>query len=305
MARNVTEQELDALLARTSGPRPAVETRDFQEPRWLSPEDLEALHWPARTAGSAIAESIRSAVPLEVELETVEVSEGSLDSATRNPRPASVVLVLDGPAGPSLATIDLANGLWLAELTLGATDAGPGAGRELSPLEAQIVERLLARAFACVAKAFGMPAKEPRLVTHDAELLRALGTESERRRVAVCFAIRLGANKFVLHTHLAGVTPPPRKSSTNAPPKQMIKAALPTEIASTSVELTAILEETEIMLTDLLALEAGDLISLNLAPGEPIVLRIEGEPCGRARFGERDGRMAVRVTEILRPASIR
>ena len=55
----------------------------------------------------------------------------------------------------------------------------------------------------------------------------------------------------------------------------------------------------------LLALEAGDLIPLTVAPGDPIVLRIEGEPCGRARFGERDGRLAVRLTEILRPASNR
>ena len=305
MARNVTEQELDALLARPDAPRPAVESRDFQEPRWLSPEDLEALQRAGRAAGRTVVEALNSALPLQVDLEGVEVSEDSLDSGLRDPRPQMVALVSDAPVGPSLVTIDLGGALLLSELALGIGDASPIALRELSPLEAQIVERLLAQAFARVTQAFGLTAKEPRFVSDRTELARVLASEGDRRRVAMRVVIGLGAHTFVLHFLLAGVTPPPRKSNSNAPQKQATKAALPAEIASMQVEVSAILDQFEIMLTDLLALEAGDLIPLTVAPGESIVLRIEGEACGRGRFGERDGRMAVRLTEILRPSSTR
>jgi flagellar motor switch protein FliM len=319
MARNVTEQELDALLARPAGnqpgvdaaqpdvdaARPAVETRDFHEPRWLAPEDLEAFQRPARGAGASVVEGLRAALPREVEFDGVEVAEDSLDSGLRDPLPESVAIVSDGPVGPSLAILEVRGALSLAELALGAGDASAITAHALSPLESEIVERLLAQAFACVAQAFNVPAKDPRFVSDPAELARVLGSEGDKRRVAVRVAIALGENKFVLHFLLAGVPPPPRKSSANARDKQAGKGALPAEIGSTRVEVSAILAELEIMLTDLLALEAGDMIPLTVAPGEPILLRIEGEPCGRARFGERDGRMAIRLTEILRPSPTR
>lgn len=317
MARNVTEQELDALLSRPEvdsarpaigAAAPAVATRDFHEPRWLAPEDIEALEGRARVAALAVVESLRAALPLEVDLETVEVREDSLDAGLRDPRPASVALVSDGPGGISLASVDRDGALRLSELALGIADASPSAARALSPLESEIVERLLAQAFACLAQAFGVTVKDPRFVSDPAELDRLLGAggndRGDRRRVGVHLAMALGVHKTVLHFLLAAVTPPPRKSTAQvAREKPAHKAALPTGIASTRVEVSAILAELEIMLTDLLALEVGDLIPLSIAPGDPVLLRIGGEPCGRARFGERDGRLAVRLTEILRPSS--
>jgi flagellar motor switch protein FliM len=308
MARNVTEQELDLLLARPDAARQEVAARDFHEPRWLSPEDIDALERSARKAAASVLEGLGSALPSEIELEGVEVAEDSLDAGLRAAHPESVALVCEGaagPVGPSLATLELSAALWLSELALGAGDPSPIAARELSPLEAAIVERLLAQAFTCVAQAFGVNAKDAHLVSDKAEIARVLGTDCDRRRVAVRIAIASGENKLVIHILLGGVTPPPRKPGSGAREKQAAKAALPAQIASTRVEISAVLAELDIMLSDLLALEAGDLIPLSVAPGEPITLRIEGEPCGRARFGERDGHMAVRLTEILQPASTR
>jgi flagellar motor switch protein FliM len=301
MARNVTEQELDALLARSDAPRPEVQSRDFDEPRWLSADDLDQLQRMARTGAAAALDAIRSALPLDLELGAVEVSESSLDAHRRDARAESTSLVCESPAGPSLATIDRASLLSLADAALGAGDASSIAARELSPLEASIAERLLTQAFARMAQAFGLSAKESRLVSDAADLSRALRADGDRRRVAVLVEITRGDDKLVLHFLLAGVTPAPRKPAPSTREKIAPRPSLPLDIASTRVEIAAVLGELEIMLTDLLALEAGDLIPLALAPGDAITLRIEGEACGRARFGERDGRMAVRLTEILRP----
>jgi flagellar motor switch protein FliM len=305
MARNVTEQELDALLARPEAPRAEIASRDFNAPRWLSPEDLEALQRPGRAAGASLVEVLRAALPQELALEAVEVAEASLDSALGGAGRERVALVADAATVASFVTIDRAVAVQLAELALGAAAASPTGARELSQLESGIVERLLTQALARVAQALGVTTKEPRFVSDGAELARVVGSDGDRRRVAVRAVIALGEEKLVFHFLLAGVTPPQKKPIAPAREKQPSKTALPAEIASTRVEVSAVLAQLEIMLTDLLALEEGDLIPLSVVPGEPIVLRVEGEPCGRARFGERDGRMAVRLTEILRPASTR
>jgi flagellar motor switch protein FliM len=323
MARNVTEEELDALLAEPAPPArsragmpPAdgsgasavsadvsVESRDFREPRWLSPDDLDAFRTRAKSAALALVDALRASLPRAIELAHVEVNEDSAESCLRT-EPPCCVLASESGAGLSLARIDRSSALYLAELALGTAVAAPSeaiadANRALTPLESEIVERLLSRALSTVASALGVATKEPRLFAEARDLERALANESDRRRLAVRVAITAGESELVLHCLLANAVAP-KKLAVSAPQRPTPKAALPSDVASTRVEVSAVLGETEIMLTDLLALEAGDLIPLSLAPGDPIVVRIEGEPCGRARFGERDGRMAVRLTEILR-----
>jgi len=308
MTRNVSEQELDALLTREETPQSQIEARDFREPRWLPPEDLGGLRIRGRTAGTAAVDALRAALPGEIELEHVEVTEGSLESA-RRPQDERVVLACDGSAGPSVAMMDRSAALQLVELALGGgidpAQASRTQARPLSPFEAEIVERLLGSAFARVSQAFGSAVKSPRLVTDPVELGRLLPSDGDQRRLAVRAAIAAGSHKLVFHFLLAGIAPEPRKSASSSPPKRPPQGALPAELASTHVEVSAVLGELEIMLTDLLALETGDLIPLSVAPGEPIDVRIEGEPCGRARFGERAGHLAVRMIEVFRPPPIR
>jgi flagellar motor switch protein FliM len=313
MARNVTEQELDALLARpparsdgdaSAPPRAEVASRDFSAPRWLSPDDLDALQRPGRAAGAALVDVLRSSLPQDLSLEQVEVAEASLDSVLSDRREI-IAGVADAAGGATLAVVERATAVQLAELALGVADAGPIGARELSRLESQIVERLLAQSLARVAQAMGVSVKDPRIVEGESELARVLGPDGDRRRVAVRAAVAIGASTLVFQFMLSGVTVPQKKPAAQAREKSATKSALPADIASTRVEVSAVLAQLEIMLTELLALEVGDLIPLSVSPGEPILVRVEGEPCGRARFGERDGRKAVRLTEILRPASTR
>jgi flagellar motor switch protein FliM len=309
MTRNVSEQELDALLARPDAPRLEVEARDFREPRWLAPEDLAGFRVRAAAAGTAVAEALRAAMPSEVELEETDAAEDSLASA-RERWDESFVLACEGAAGPSIARMDRHAALQLAEFALGGSgldspDAAGSSARPLTPFESGLVERLLVAAFARVAQAFGSVAKDPRLVSGAAELERMLPRDADPRRVAVRIGIGVGERMLALHFLLAGIAPETRKPAAGAPPRQTAQAAMPSRIASTRVEVSAVLDELEIMLTDLLALEPGDLIPLTVTPGDPIEVRIEGEPCGRARFGVCAERLAIRMTEVQKPPPTR
>lgn len=302
MARNVTEPEIDALLARPEAPRAAVVARDFREPKRLSGDDLEALRRPLEAAANAVLEAVRLVVPLEIALEPIEIGEASLDATLRDEGVDVVGAVCDGAAGPSVAVVDATSSVAIAEVALGADENETPGSRALTPLEKALVDRLMTRALERAAQSLQVAVKDVRAFASRSALAREIGSDGDRRRVALHVPIVIGPTRVVVHLMLAGVKVPAPKAATPAPKdaKDARKANLPSEIAPTAVDVCAVLARTDILLTELLALEPGDVVTLDAVPGQTIALEIEGQTRARARFGARDGRMAVRVQEILR-----
>jgi len=83
------------------------------------------------------------------------------------------------------------------------------------------------------------------------------------------------------------------------------RSTLLNELAPTRIELSAVLAEAEILLSELLALEVGDVIPLKISPGDPVELRIEGQTRALARFGEHRGEVAVQITQVLKATAQR
>jgi flagellar motor switch protein FliM len=302
LARNVTESEIDALLARGSSARVPVVSRDFREPRRFSEAELEALTRPAEQVAIAVVEALRAVILAEIVHGPPEVAETALDSALDPSRGDFVACVAEGPAGASLAIVDAAAAVVLAELALGLDEGEQPPSRALTHLERELVERALSRVLERAAAAFSAPVKEPRLAASRAALLRELAHDTDRRRVAVRVPITIGPLRTVVHVVLSGVKPPaaPRSAAQAAAPKDAKRAGIPAEIQPTKVELCAVLARTDVLLTEILALEPGDVITLDASPGEAIRLEVEGQPRALVRFGAHDGRLAVRVQEILK-----
>jgi flagellar motor switch/type III secretory pathway protein FliN len=154
--------------------------------------------------------------------------------------------------------------------------------------------RVLERA----AQALQVTVKDARALPNRSAWAREIGSDSDRRRVVLRIPLAIGPTRAICHILLAGVKVPAPKNA--APAKDVRKTNLPSEIAPTNVEVCAVLARTDILLTELLALEPGDVITLDARFGQPISLEIEGQPRARARFGTRDGRMAARIQEILK-----
>jgi flagellar motor switch protein FliM len=306
LARNVSEPEIDALLARPEEPRPSVVARDFREPRRLSAADLEALRRPLESASAAVLDAVRLVVPIEIALEPIEIGETSLDAVLRDDGTDVVGAVCEGASGPSIVTLDARSAVAIAEIALGADENESPEARAMTPLEKTLVDRLLVRVLERATQSLQLAAKETRAFASRALLAREVGTDGDRRRVALRIPLTIGPTRAVIHVLLAGVKVPAPKGAPAAPAsKDAKKPALPAEIAPTIVDLCAVLARTDILLTELLALEPGDVITLDAAPGQTIVIEIEGQPRARARFGARDARMAVRIQEILRNPSPR
>jgi flagellar motor switch protein FliM len=307
LARNVTESEIDALLARGDAQRTSVVPRDFREPRRLSESDLEALRKPAEQAAQVVVEALRSAIPSEIVCDSPEVGETTLDLSLDPSRGEVVGCVADGVGGASVVVLDAAAAVAMAELALGSDDAEAPPSRALTTLELDIVERTLTRVLERGAQALSAPVRDAHIAANRAALLRDLRHESDRRRVFVRVPITIGKVSTVLHVLLSGVKPAPgpKSQATTAGAKDAKRSSLPAEVQPTKVELCAVLARTDVLLTEILALEAGDIIALDAVPGEPVRLEVGGQPRALVRFGSHDGRMAVRVHEILKPPTTR
>ena len=301
MARNVSEPEIDALLAREDEPRTPVVVRDFREPKRLSATDLESLQRPLDAAANAVLEAVRLVVPVEIVMEAIETGEASLDSLLREDATDIVGAFCESAAGSSVVALDAQSAVGLAEIALGGDENDAPTARVLTPLERALIDRLVVRLLERATQSLQIPAKETRPFANRTALSREVGSDGDRRRIAVRIPLVIGPTRLVIHLLLAGVKTPAPKNTASAPTvKDARKASIPAEIAPTKVDVCAVLARTDILLTELLALEAGDVITLDCGPGDAIAIEVEGQTRARARFGTRDGRLAVRIQEILR-----
>ena len=80
------------------------------------------------------------------------------------------------------------------------------------------------------------------------------------------------------------------------------EAHLAQQLWETEVELDVVLDEQAMRLSDVMALQVGDRITLGASPGSPVRIRCGGVPMFEARVGRRKGRVAVRIDrECARP----
>ncbi len=67
------------------------------------------------------------------------------------------------------------------------------------------------------------------------------------------------------------------------------------ELWSTDIDLSVVLGEQTMMLSEVMALKPGSRIMLNCAPGAPVQLRCGATPLFEAKVGRRNNRIAVRI----------
>ncbi|HEX8322991.1 MAG TPA: FliM/FliN family flagellar motor C-terminal domain-containing protein, partial [Tepidisphaeraceae bacterium] len=70
-------------------------------------------------------------------------------------------------------------------------------------------------------------------------------------------------------------------------------------VSGAVVELKAILARTHIALSDLMALQPGDIITTERRTHEPVVVQIEGRHKFQASLGQFRGKKALRLLQVL------
>lgn len=297
MATNVSPEELQALVGAAAGKGTDIESRDFRQPRRLSPEQLARLKRTAQRAQQELGRLASASFRVPTAVEISVVSEASLPELVRSLSEPFAALLFDCGGQPCWTLWDTAVAVNAVERLLGATENRNSPARALTTVERALVQGFLHKLTTLVAASFGLETKNPRYLQDFISLYAAQDAQEQGDPQRLCVQVALqgeyGAGTVRVYLHgVRSAEPAP------APAKDKARAALPAHLSDLPVELSAELGSIELPLQQLLALEPGDVIPLDAAVGGTLNLYVEDEACGSARWGERSGRIALRITDF-------
>lgn len=303
MASNLSEEEARALASALSNRGGAsreasVAARQFDQPLRLSAADLAALRDKLRKhlrdAERELAGPLRSIVKLDI----VEVAEVSAATLPASLEPPFAALRFEVDRQPGWLVWDCKSAVDAVEVALGSATPGENKARRFSPVELSTCTRLLSGATQRLATSLGLKAENFSLAQDHEHLgnWRQGGEKAEPQRLAVQVSVSALGAESVWRLLLPGVGPAQRAGARSQPP-----AALPAHLGEVTVELRARLGGARVPLSDLLAIEPGDVIPLDRDVGEALELCVEDQACMRAALGASRGKLAVLIQDVKRP----
>lgn len=303
MDASLSPEERAALQApKALVPPAAVESRDFRTPRRLAPEHCARIKRVAQRAQLELEAHFQGAARGSAKVEIAAVTESSVAEVLHSLADPLAVLIYETGGHTSWCVLDSAFAVAYAERMLGAPDVHPTA-RRLSSVETGLVRSLLTRGAQIVLQALGTEPKNPRYV-QDLEALhlaQELPAKADPQRLCVHVTVDTSFGTSTVRMYTA-VTPAVVEQNTPAPTPTKAKPTLPPALVGVEVELHAELGAVELPLDQVLNIETGDVIPLDIAIGAPVQILIEDEVCGQARWGERNGKSALRITDVKRRA---
>jgi flagellar motor switch protein FliM len=304
MASNVSPEEVHALVGDPAAePAAGVEPRDFRQPRRLSPEQLVRHKRTAQRAQQELGRLANATFRAPTTTEIVGVSEASMPAIVRSLAEPFAALLFECGGQPCWTMWDISVALSAVERMLGATEARPSTSRPLSAVERALVQTLLLKVTSLVAATYGLEPKNPRYLQDFVSLYATPDGQGEGDPQRLCVQVGMqgpfGAGTIRIYLGGAKLLEPAGPAGA----KDKLRPTLPAHISDLEVQLTAELASVELPLKDVLAIEPGDVIPLDVDVDSPLALYVEDEACGSARWGERSGRIALRITEFRKRGS--
>ena len=296
MTNNVEPEEAEALreLSETeerTGAPASVEQRDFRRPRRFSGSALDGFRHRLTNSLPELDQALRSLfkVPLRTEVEDLtEVSAEGLFDDLEDP---FALAGFNVGGQPAWIRWDVRAAVKHIESLLGSD--GEPEPRKLSSIENGLLTQVFAAVIDIVARSLDVEASDLGVVTvsEDIASWRDSGESAEPHRLCVAIRFEGPGDPSTFHLYLPGFEEARATLGEAA-------AELGAHIHRVNVEIGAYLGTSDVALASLLALEIGDVIPLGTTLSDPLVLKVEGETCGTAEMGTRNGNRAVRILEV-------
>lgn len=308
---NVSDEEAQALadeLGPTHGgaAESVVTLRDFSAPQRLGADRQSTLRKTLRKTLTGLNRILSGWLRESIEVELSEIGEVDATTIFRSETAPFCVLSFasDLPHPASAPNVTAPAG-WLvwessaamkaAELALSGTLPEELRDEPLSDVERSIVGQILNDVAVPLAQSLEITARDARLLQDEDEmpLLTEEAEAGDTRRISVHFSVRgLGEGESTLRLYL------PDPAAEDDGSLAAAGAALPQHLDPVPIELSAELGQLDVELSDLLALEVGDVLALGVPAGSPVAVRVEDKPCGTARLGKRSGNLVLRIEDF-------
>jgi flagellar motor switch protein FliM len=303
MPSNVSPEEVHALVGESAEAETAgIEPRDFRQPRRLSPEQLVRHKRTAQRAQQELGRLANATFRAPTTTEIVGVSEASMPAIVRSLSEPFAALLFECGGQPCWTMWDISVALSAVERMLGSTESRPSNSRALSAVERALVQSLLVKVTSLVAATYGLELKNPRYLQDFVSLYATQDGHDHGDPQRLCVQVgmqgQFGSGTIRIYLGGAKLLEPAGPGA-----KDKLRSTLPAHISDLEVQLTAELASVELPLQDVLAIEPGDVIPLDVDVDSPLALYVEDEACGSARWGERSGRIALRITEFRKRGS--
>ena len=300
MTSNVEPEEAQAILdlmadgARSGAANPIVEPRDFLRPRRLGRAQLDGVTRRLSGAFKDVERALMRRLRGKGSLELVEVSEVGSDVALGElAAPFCVLRFLVG-AEPGWALWQCAGAVGAVEVALGAGGPAEPVARALTPIEKSIFEDLLRPIVTAATAGLELSATGFTVVDtiDDLGSWRDGGPTADPQRLDVhlnCDGPGIESSLRLLLPGVAPERPEPHASARDLPP----------HLEEVRVQLSARLGAADVPLAELLAIEVGDVIPLDVETTEGVRIWIEDREVASARLGSKHGNLAVAIEHPL------
>jgi flagellar motor switch protein FliM len=272
------------------GPQPY----SLREPLAIPPHAQEAARFTLERIVSVLNDTIRSKAEIEIRLDDLQQQTAHAALAVLPP-PAWVAGLVRGGSGGLLLALPPTVGLALVELALGGSGVLPEEGREPTPLESRVLRRLLASASSRLEEVVGATLESAECET--GQIPRSIASAGETVAVGLLrFHVGESDHAALLLATAALLLPEtaPRKErgAVGCGPLAALVGRIP-------LAVRPVLCAGSIGFRDLMALETGSVLRLDVGEDAILELRAEGEPVVRGRVVRQADRSVFAVERTL------
>lgn len=300
---NVEPEEAEAIMDLMNEPaagagRSEVQERDFSSPRRLSRSSSGEILQRLKTALPAISAGLTHTLGETTKIDVSGIRETNAESlVVKAPRPLTAVRFVIG-GQPGWMTWTNASALIALNRILSASEE-EGSARKLTRVENRVLKDLLASVLVPACRALGLEPSELRVVSEDHEIGDWKSGEPDHadyHRVAIDFETEGALELGTISAYLPGLQFGAATTAGKDAP-----AKVPGHLNSIELDVHAQLGTTKIALADLLALENGDVVPLDVSTHSPIRIIVQDQLCGEGVLGRSHGKIAVRITNVSLP----
>ena len=301
MSSNVEPEEAQAIreMVNPQGQPPQekpVARRNFAEPRRLSGDALKAL---AKKITAALPSASNELItPLRKLHKLTFGSVAEINASRLFQGMPSPFLIWCYQCNEQLGWLiwDAAAGRRLIETILCGKYDESSPGRRFSPAECRVLEKIFLVLVGAIARTFGLEPRSLR-IAQDAEELNGyeeIPGSADKQRLMVHTSFDGPGGPSDVRIYLPGVFAEEEAADDRAKPI----AGLPEHARDVTVLLSAYLGSVDVSLSELLGLEVGDVLPLEVDSDSHLELFVEDRASARARWGTHKGQLAVKVLSI-------